>query len=207
MSALGLILFQICYLCSISRGAGLRFCNSSGCCVAHFTFLPCAVGLGDLAVGSDGSSAVSERIKSIHWIKQCFHSSGAVWESRWPSWAVRPNEPSGFLGRKELLNHASALVTTCPSYVNWHLRTLSNTSSSPPYPLPPFSSSLISLTVSVDVKHHVYLLMFSPSEKKFWVQFQFVITLPRDGDAAAVALPSWTFTVSPGTCGSHTLID
>ena len=47
------------------------------------------------------------------------HSSGAVWESRWPSWAVRPNEPSGFRGRKELLNRASALVTTC------HLRTLS----------------------------------------------------------------------------------
>ena len=44
----------------------------------------------------------------------CYHSSGAVWESRWPSWAVRPNEPSGFRGRKELLNHASALVTTCP---------------------------------------------------------------------------------------------
>ena len=42
------------------------------------------------------------------------HSSGAVWESRWPSWAVRPNEPSGFRGRKELLNRASALVTTCP---------------------------------------------------------------------------------------------
>ena len=42
------------------------------------------------------------------------HSSGAVWESRWPSWAVRPNEPSGFRGRKELLNHASALLTTCP---------------------------------------------------------------------------------------------
>ena len=41
-------------------------------------------------------------------------SSGAVWESRWPSWAVRPNEPSGFRGRKELLNRASALVTTCP---------------------------------------------------------------------------------------------
>ena len=35
-------------------------------------------------------------------------------ESRWTSWAVRPNEPSGFRGRKELLNHASALVTTCP---------------------------------------------------------------------------------------------
>ena len=41
------------------------------------------------------------------------HSSGAVWESRWTSWAVRPNEPSGFRGRKELLNRASALVTTC----------------------------------------------------------------------------------------------
>ena len=25
-----------------------------------------------------------------------------------------PNEPSGFRGRKELLNHASASVTTCP---------------------------------------------------------------------------------------------
>ena len=28
--------------------------------------------------------------------------------------AVRPNEPSGFLGHKELLNRALALVTTCP---------------------------------------------------------------------------------------------
>ena len=42
------------------------------------------------------------------------HSSGAVWESRWTSWAVRPKEPSGFRGRKDLLNRASALVTTCP---------------------------------------------------------------------------------------------
>ena len=42
------------------------------------------------------------------------HSSGAVWESRWPSWAVRPNEPSGFRGRKAVLNHASALVSACP---------------------------------------------------------------------------------------------
>ena len=30
------------------------------------------------------------------------------------SWAVRPNETSGFRGRKDLLNRASALVTTCP---------------------------------------------------------------------------------------------
>ena len=42
------------------------------------------------------------------------HSSGAVWESRWTSWAVRPNELSGFRGRKDLLNRASALVTACP---------------------------------------------------------------------------------------------
>ena len=27
---------------------------------------------------------------------------------------VRPNEHSGFRGRKDLLNRASALVTTCP---------------------------------------------------------------------------------------------
>ena len=42
------------------------------------------------------------------------HSSGAVWESRWPSRAVRPSEPSGFRGRKAILNHASALVSACP---------------------------------------------------------------------------------------------
>ena len=41
-------------------------------------------------------------------------SSGAVWESRWPSWAPRPNEPYGFRGRKVILNHAHALVSACP---------------------------------------------------------------------------------------------
>ena len=35
-------------------------------------------------------------------------------ESKWTSWAVRPNEHSGFRGRKDLLNRASALATTCP---------------------------------------------------------------------------------------------
>ena len=35
-------------------------------------------------------------------------------ELRWPSWAVHPNEPSGFHGREDLLNHPSALVTACP---------------------------------------------------------------------------------------------
>ena len=37
----------------------------------------------------------------------CTHSSGTVWKSRWPSWAVRPNEPSGFRGRNATLNHAA----------------------------------------------------------------------------------------------------
>ena len=41
-------------------------------------------------------------------------SSGAVWKSRWPSWAFRPNEPYGFCGRKATLNHAYAMVTVCP---------------------------------------------------------------------------------------------
>ena len=63
----------------------------------------------------------------------CVLSSGAVWESRWPSWAVRPIEPSGFRGHTAILNHASALaetmyasalVSACPQYVNRHPRTL-----------------------------------------------------------------------------------
>ena len=46
-------------------------------------------------------------------------SSGrAVWKSRWPSWAPRPNEPFGFCGRKAALNYAYALVSVCPQYVN-----------------------------------------------------------------------------------------
>ena len=62
------------------------------------------------------------------------HSSGAAWESRWPSWAVRPDEPSGFRGRKAILNRASASVSACPWYVGWHRRTLSNTTYLPTFP-------------------------------------------------------------------------
>jgi len=62
-------------------------------------------------------------------------SSGTVWKSRWPSWAFCPNEPYGFCGRKATLNHASALVTVCPWYVNQHPRTWSSTSSSPSGPV------------------------------------------------------------------------
>ena len=42
------------------------------------------------------------------------HSSGAAWELRWASWAVHPNESLGFRGCKAMLNHAHALVSTCP---------------------------------------------------------------------------------------------
>ena len=38
-------------------------------------------------------------------------------ESRWPSWAVRPNEPYSFYGRKAILNHAHALALTCQSLI------------------------------------------------------------------------------------------
>ena len=41
-------------------------------------------------------------------------SSGAVWKSKWPSWAFRPNEPYGFCGRKAkywtMLRHWSQFV-------------------------------------------------------------------------------------------------
>ena len=74
--------------------------------------------------GRERCGCVGVSVYNVKCFKQPRHSSGAVWESRWTSWAVRPNEPSGFRGRKDLLPHrASALVTTCPKYVSWHLRT------------------------------------------------------------------------------------
>ena len=66
------------------------------------------------ALMTSPSSLTVCHIKYLKLVWPCSHSSGAVWESRWTSWAVRPNEPSGFRGRKELLNRASALVTTYP---------------------------------------------------------------------------------------------
>ena len=53
--------------------------------------------------------------------------SEAVWKSRWPYWAFRPNEPYGSCGRKAMLNCAHALGSGCRWYVNRHPRTLSNT--------------------------------------------------------------------------------
>ena len=47
--------------------------------------------------------------KANYSLKIRLHSSGAV---RSTSWAVRPNEPSGFRGRKAILNHASTYTYT-----------------------------------------------------------------------------------------------
>ena len=50
---------------------------------------------------SSNTSANSSVLKPTLPQTAC-HSSGAVWESRWPSWAICPNEPSGFRGRKAI---------------------------------------------------------------------------------------------------------
>ena len=64
------------------------------------------------------------------WNKRKIQSSGAVWKSRWPSWAPRPNEPYGFCGRKATLNHAHALVSLSLIMMSTrHPRTLSSTTS------------------------------------------------------------------------------
>ena len=56
------------------------------------------------------STKTSEDIKQHFIIIGSFLIVQELCESR----GGRPNEPSGFRGRKELLNRASALVTTCP---------------------------------------------------------------------------------------------
>ena len=45
-------------------------------------------------------------------------SSGAVWKSRWPSWAPVPNKPYGFCGRKATLNNNRASFKTSPTWSN-----------------------------------------------------------------------------------------
>ena len=49
-------------------------------------------------------------------------SSGAVWKSRWPSWAPVPNKPYGFCGRKATLNNNSqnALLKKLVTHVELH---------------------------------------------------------------------------------------
>ena len=99
------------------------------------------------------------------------HSSGAVWESRWTSWAVRPNEPSGFRGRKELfepcfgIGHNLSLICQLTSEdIKQHF----TTTTPPPIVQElcetesqggrPGLSVLNSLLVSVDLKNYQTVL-------------------------------------------------
>ena len=43
------------------------------------------------------------------WTTDKSQTSGAVWKSRWPSWAPVPNKPYGFCGHKATLNQLSCL--------------------------------------------------------------------------------------------------
>ena len=51
------------------------------------------------------------------------HSSGDVWESRWPSWAFRPNEPYGFRGRKAVGLSLSLICQPTSEKIEQHNRT------------------------------------------------------------------------------------
>ena len=64
-----------------------------------------------LARGCSCSSIFTEHVMPFSIIVRAHW--GAVLSPRWPSWALRPNEPYGFRGRKAILNHANALVSAC----------------------------------------------------------------------------------------------
>ena len=86
------------------------------------------------------------RIKFSSCLCRDVQSSGVVWKSRWPSWAPVPYKPYGFCGRKApclLTRHMLSELKSC---------VCESRGGRPGLP------SLISLMVSVDVKHHVYLL-------------------------------------------------
>ena len=63
-------------------------------------------GLARLCV-CGGMSRYSYKNKNLR--ARVNHSSGAVWESRWTSWAVRPNEPSGLLVSVDVKNYWTVL--------------------------------------------------------------------------------------------------
>ena len=110
-----LVLLQICPT-SLSRS-----CRS---CSPTPTPSTLSMGMQRLSTSTNLRSTKRKFKVTMLWVAQ---SSGAGWELRWTSWAVHPNEPSGFHGCKAILNHAHALVSACPWYVNWHPRTLSIT--------------------------------------------------------------------------------
>ena len=65
---------------------------------------------------SEGATSIDTAATSLIRVQELCESRGG-----------RPDQASGFRGRKAILNRASALVSTCPQYVNRHPRTLSNT--------------------------------------------------------------------------------
>ena len=77
--------------------------------LGHFTVLSTSTS----ADGHSRNSMQEFTIKPPHVLRH-HQSSGAESKSLWPFWAVLPNEPYGFRGRKAILNHAHALVTVCP---------------------------------------------------------------------------------------------
>ena len=56
----------------------------------------------------------SARERKIALYKKVINNGCNIVQELCESRGGRPNEPSGFRGRKAILNHASALVTTCP---------------------------------------------------------------------------------------------
>ena len=82
-------------------------------------FIPVPDCAGEEGVASVVCAAAEALVFEAVVAASCTHIVQELCESRggrpgWPSWAGRPNEPSGFRGRKAILNHASALVSACP---------------------------------------------------------------------------------------------
>ena len=80
-------------------------------------------------------------------------SSGAVWKSRWPSCAFRPNEPYGFCGRKSNIEPCFDTGHSLSLICHRHPRTWSSTSSSS-RPAKSFPRAPFMTTVDLSVLTH-----------------------------------------------------
>ena len=107
-----------------------------------------------VAVGQDGPSWQWLRVRVV----PHENGSGSRWSSRELFWTQSLRVDSGHSGWIVLDQCFPYAWTACIIFSilpSKHFPHLHN-----PLILPPFSPSLISLTVSVDVKHHVYLLTY-----------------------------------------------